>query len=530
MGSFAGTLALVRLALRRDRILLPAAVVAFVVMVTFSTSATVELYPTAESRVQAAAAINTMASLVALYGRIYDETSLGAVAMIKMTSFGAAMVALLGLFTVVRHSRTEEESGRLELLGGMVLGRYAPLTAALVVAAGACLVLGAATAIALAAIALPLSGAIAFGLSWAGIGVAFAAIAAITAQIARSSRAASGMAAAILAVAYVARAVGDISTGPARFLTWLSPVGWAQQVRPFAGDRWSVLLVLFGFTVAGAAVAFALCAHRDLGAGLLPDRLGRATARPGLRSPLALAWRLQRGVLAGWAVAFTLLGAVLGGISASIGDFFNTPQARAMIEAMGGKGSLIDAFVTAELGFMGIFAAAYAIQASLRLRHEEESLHVEPLLATAVTRLRWAGSHVLVATLGTLLLLVLSGLAAGGALAAATGDAGQVSRVLAGSLVQLPAALILAGLVVALFGFAPRFAALAWAILVAFVVVGELGALLKFPEGVMDLSPFAHVPRMPAAGFTLTPLLWLGVVAAALIAAGLVGFRRRDVG
>jgi ABC-2 type transport system permease protein len=46
---------------------------------------------------------------------------------------------------------------------------------------------------------------------------------------------------------------------------------------------------------------------------------------------------------------------------------------------------------------------------------------------------------------------------------------------------------------------------------------------------VLDLSPFEHVPQLPAADFALAPLLWLCAVAAALIAVGLVAFRRRNV-
>lgn len=530
MGSLTGTPALVRLALRRDRILLPACIAAFVVMVTFSASATVALYPSVESRVQAAASINSMTSLVALYGRIYDETSLGAVAMIKMGGLGAAMVAVLALFTVVRHTRSEEESGRLELLGAGVVGRRAPLTAALLVAVGASLVLGVATAVSLMAIELPAAGSIAFGLSWAGVGVAFAAIAAVAAQLTRSARAASGMAVATLGLVYVLRAIGDTSPGTARWLTWISPIGWGQQVRPFAEERWWVLLLLFGCSAGVVALGYALTARRDLGAGLLPDRPGRSSAPARLHSPLALAWRLQRGVLLAWSTAFALLGAVFGGIAANIGDIFSSPEARAMIEALGGTGVLTDVFITAELGFIGIFAAAFGVQASLRLHSEEIALRAEPILATAVARSRWAGSHIAIAAVGMTWLLVLAGLSAGGALAVQTDNIDQVSRVLVGALVQLPAALVFTGIVVMLFGFVPRAAPWAWAALVACVLLGELGALLELPSIVMDSSPFAHVPKAPAAPVTATPLLVLSAVACLLVAVGLVGFRRRDVG
>ena len=45
----------------------------------------------------------------------------------------------------------------------------------------------------------------------------------------------------------------------------------------------------------------------------------------------------------------------------------------------------------------------------------------------------------------------------------------------------------------------------------------------------LDLSPFAHLPKLPAAAFTATPVAWLVAVALLLAAAGLAGFRRRDL-
>jgi ABC-2 type transport system permease protein len=55
------------------------------------------------------------------------------------------------------------------------------------------------------------------------------------------------------------------------------------------------------------------------------------------------------------------------------------------------------------------------------------------------------------------------------------------------------------------------------------------GEALQFSQPLLDLSPFAHLPRLPAAAFTATPVVWLLAVAGALAATGLAGFRRRDV-
>jgi len=290
VSAFAGTGPLVRLALRRDRIVMPAWVAVFAGMATFSAAATLGMYPTVESRVQVADAANRSPSLVALYGRISASESLGAVAMWKMAGMGAVMVAILGIVLAVRHTRAEEENGRLELVGAAAVGRFAALTAALIAAVTANVALGVLTAAGLAAAGLPLGGSLAFGLVWAGVGVAFAAVGLVAAQVTRSARAATGIACAALAAFYLLRAVGDTSgDGLLSALSWLSPIGWGQRVQAYGGERWWVFVLLAAFVIALTGGAYLLVARRDLGSGLVPDRSGRPVASMRLRGPLALA-------------------------------------------------------------------------------------------------------------------------------------------------------------------------------------------------------------------------------------------------
>jgi ABC-2 type transport system permease protein len=530
VNDLAGTGALVRLALRRDRVMLPAWIVVFAVTAGASAGAAIDLYPSASSRIEAAQALNNSQALVALYGRIYDPTSLGALGLIKLGGFGAVCVALLAIVVVVRHTRADEESGRAELVGATATGRRAPLAAALTVAVLANLALAVLTAIGLVAAGLPVDGSLAFGLAWAGAGIAFAAVAAVAAQLTTSARAATGLSAAVLAVVYAIRAVGDAAdtSGP-RWLSWLSPIGWAQQFRPYAGNRWWVLLLTVGFAAVMTAVAFALAARRDLGTGLLADRPGPASAAASLRSPSALAWRLQRGSFIGWVVGFVLMGALIGAIASSVGNFLNNANARDFITKLGGEQGLVDAFLAVEFAFAGIFASAYGIQSVMRLRSEETGGRAEPVLATAVGRIRWALSHILIALAGTTVLLALTGVAAGGIRAAQTGDGSQVGRIVVASVAQLPAAWVLTAVAVALFGLAPRLMVAGWVVLAFFVLLGELGPLFDLSQWVMDLSPFAHTPRLPGGTFSAVPDVVLTAIAAVMAAAGLVGVRRRDI-
>ncbi|WP_232828461.1 ABC transporter permease [Kribbella monticola] len=491
MKDFAGTATLVRLALRRDRVLLPVWIVVFVAMAAGSAQASIDLYPDVASRVSAASTTNSSPALVSLYGRIFDPTSLGEVSLFKLTAFGALLVALLAAMLVVRHTRTEEEAGRLELLSAGVLGRYAVVTAALIVSGGMVIVLGLLTSLSLIGVGLGVSGSLAFGLVWITAGLAFAGVGAVTAQLTEGARAANGLTAVVLGVSYVLRALGDsaASDGP-RWISWLSPIGWSQQIRAYAGDRFWVALLPLALMVILVAAAYRLLSRRDIGAGLLRARPGPATASRWLRSPLALAWRLHRGSLYAWGFGFLLLGFIVGNIASNVEGFVTSDSARKMVEKLGGVEGITDAFLSTEMGMLGLIASAFGIQAALRLRSEETSLRAEPLLATGITRSRWLASHVLMALFGTSVLVLVGGLGSGISSGASLGNMNrQLPRMLAAALVQLPAIWLVTALVVILFGLAPKLVTATWALFATFLLLGQFGPLFNLPDSVMNISP-----------------------------------------
>jgi ABC-2 type transport system permease protein len=530
-GPFAGTATLLRLAVRRDRVLVPVWLLVLVASAAGSVGPTRALYPTEAGRVQAAEVINATPALVALYGRIHDTSSLGAVALLKVGGLGAVAVAALASLLVVRHTRAEEEAGRLELVGAGAVGRRAPLAAAVVVSTATVVAIGVVTALALVGTGLDVPGSLAFGLAWAGCGLVFCGVGACAAQLAQTGRGANALAGLVLAVAYVLRAIGD-SAGPdgAAWLSWLTPVGWAQQVRAFAGERWWVLLLLVVAAAAATWAGFALAARRDLGAGALPVRPGRATAPAWLSGPLGLAWRLQRAAVLGWFAAFVVLGAVVGSIASSVRSLLDSPQTQELFTRLGGRQDLVDAFLAAELGIAGILAAVFVVQALSRMRAEETSGRLDAVLGTATGRRAWLTGNLAVATAGSVALMLGTGLAAGLVRAAhGSGPGAGVTAVLA-ALVQLPAVWVLAGIVVAGFGLVPRATAVGWVALGAFVVLGELGPVVGLDQRVLDLSPFAHVPRLPGSSAAAPALLWLSMVAVVLCVAGAAAFRARDIG
>ena len=525
-----GTAGLVRLALRRDRFLIPAWVGMFAAMAAFSASATVGLYPSEASRIEAANAINSASAAVALYGPIYDPTSLGALSITKMTAVYAALLSILMVMLVVRHTRAEEETGRLELVGAGVVGRSAPLAAALLVVGGASALLGLLAAAGLQGSGLPVSGSLIFGAGWAATGFFFAAVAAVAAQAATGGRSANGLGFTVIALAYVARAIGDLAdAGPGwlSWLSWLSPIGWNQQIRAFAGDRWSVLIL----PVAGSALlvmaAFALRRRRDLGSGLLQDRPGPGVGALG--SPLGLAWRLQRPLLLAWTAGSAVMALMMGAIAHSVAGMLDSPEMAKVIRQLGGEQGLTDAFLAAVLGLVGTIIAAYGISAVTRLATEESSGHAEAVLAGAAARLGWAASHWLLALTGVAWLMLVTGVAIGLGHGLAVGDLSQVLPITVAALTRIPAAWVLVGLVVAVWGIRPHATALVWGAYAAFILVGEFGQLWGVPRWAMDVSPFAHSPVLPGPAAGLTGMLWLTLVAAVFLAVGSAAFRRRDL-
>ncbi|MEU2792510.1 ABC transporter permease [Streptomyces sp. NPDC007100] len=528
----AGTGALLRLALRRDRLMIPAWVVLLGLTVVSVSTTLEKLYDTPAKRADVASSMTANGSLRAVYGPVFSDT-LGSLTAWRIGGFAALLAGVMSLLIVVRHTREEEETGRQELLSAAMVGRRAPLTAALLAALAANVALALLITAGLARAGRPAGGSLALGLAVGGTGLVFAGLAAVTAQLTESARAAKGLAGAVLGAAFVLRAAGDAATEDASSpLTWISPVGWAENLRAFAGERWWVLLLFLAGTAVTVGAAYSLTARRDLGMSFLPARPGPARAPASLNGPTGLAWRLQRTTLLGWSIGFLAAGAVFGGIIDGASDLVGgNEQTREIFRRMGGQQGLTEAFTSALTGMLGMVAAVYAAGAVLRLRGEETGDRAEPVLAGAVGRLRWAAGHLAIAFLGTALVLLLGGLGLGFTYGLTVGDVGgQLGPAVGAALAQAPAVWALTGLAVLLVGALPKAAAGTGAVVGGCLGIGWLGPAARLPQWVMDLSPFSHLPKLPGGEATAAPFLWLLGLTAVFVAAGLAALRRRDIG
>ena len=522
-----GTAGLIRLILRRDRIRISIWIVSIALLVLFSAVGTKDLFPTQAAIDQAAAATEHNAGAIAFNGPAQGLDTLGGQIAFQLGAFGMVVTALMSIFMIGRLTRGDEEAGRLEVVRSLPVGIHAPAFAALVVVMAMNAAVGALASASLLAQGLPTAGSLVLGTSFASVGLFFTGVALIAAQTTQNTRVVYGSSGALLGLAYLLRIVGDVGDGNA---SWFSPIGLAQKTRPFAGERWWPLMPLLAVAVALIAVAFGLAVRRDYGAGLLAPRPGRMAAAPSLGHPLGLAMRLQRGALMGWGAGVVVTGIAYGWIAPTIDSFVANNKTMAEMMASAGIGNLTDTYFATSFRVMALIASGFAIQSVLRLRSEESALRAEAVLATPISRPRWATSHLTIALGGSVALLALAGLATGVSYALAGGPWSSVARLAGAAVVYAPAMWLMIGLAFIVFGLAPRWVDVAWGILAACFVIGLLGEVLRLPDWILKLSPFERTPALPAADMAFTPLAAVTLLAAALILCGLGGLRRRDIG
>ncbi len=520
-----GTLVFLRHFLGRDRWQILAWGV-FIAFLYVSQAVGVDrLYTSQAEFDQAAASMAQNTAFVAMLGPARALNTLGGQVMWQASAFGVIAAALMSMFLVGRHTRREEESGRDELLRAAPVDRFAPMTAALGTALVANVVAGVLVALSLVGYGLAVADSVALGAGLTLCGWFFSGVTLVAAQLTSSTRAAYAVTGVLLGVAYVLRVVGDVSV-PA--LSWLSPIGWYQATHAFSGLRWWPLALILVAAAAVIASAYVVFTRRDFGAGVWPDQPGPAQAGRGLRSGLGLAWQLQRGSIIGWSIGLFLLGLTFGTMGKDVGSLMGDSQLSRDIMAQGG-GDLVDAFFATSVLMLAVTASGFAIASALRPRGEEDDGRVESLLGTALPRSRWLGGHVLLTVLGTVAVVVLSGVGMSAGYFLVTGETAPLAAYVQATFGYVAPVLALASVARLLHGWAPRLAGLAWLLLGYAAVVVMFGEVFSMPQWLQDLSPFEHLALVPSQPFQWAPVLAIGGLAALLSALGQLGFRRRDL-
>ena len=523
-----GTRHLVRLILRRDRILLPLWILGLGGVIAWSALAVETVYNSAEKVAGYAASVGASPVSYLMSGRQAAIDTIGGITANEVSQVAQLGICLMVMFQVVRHTRSEEETGRAELLRSAVLGRHAATLAGLGYAVLSALLIGAITTMAMLGAGLDTTGSLTYGAGLTLLGICYAAVTLVAAQLSTSARGALSIAGAAIALGYLIRGLGAMQDNA---LVWLSPFGWAQLMNAFGDERWWPAIPLGVATAGLLALAGYLTAHRDFGGGLLQPRRGHPRASRALGTSFGLALRLQRGLLIGWAIGLFLLALIYGAVIPTIPDLVksNPDIGRYIGVSADAEQALIDAFLRYILLFMAVVSTGYGVASVLRLRSEEETGRAEAVLGTGVSRTSWVAGTVAVAALGSAVLMVLMGIGLAVGYGLGLGEWDQVLAQVGDQLAYLPGVLVVAAFAVAVAGLLPRRTMLAWVLVAAVFVQTMLGQTLRLPDAVHAISPFWHLPAIPQEPYDPIPSLVELLFAVALVVLGLWGYRRRDL-
>ena len=517
---FTGVPSLLRLALRRDRVRLSVWIAVLTLMMVYAPNAVKLAYPEEAQRLARVNLLKTPAGMI-LGGPMFggNETDLGAMMANELMPTLIVASSILAITTVIRHTRAEEESGIAELVLSSVVGRYARTYAALILVGGVNAVLAVTMTLAMASTGFRVVDTAAMCLGITGVAMVFGAVAAVTAQLWRQARTATGAAMAALAMAALARGIGDVINNSGSALSWCSPIAWAQQMRPFVDLRWWPFALLVALAIGLMTLAAWLESRRQYDDGNIPSSGEKPNARP-IKDVFALHLTLQRGQTIGWTVGLFLAGLAFGSMTKSLLDAAKTNELLARVLATQGN----DGVYTTMTQFLAAAATAYVVSAVLRVYSDEQSGLGEAVLAGAVSRWRWLLTAVAAALIGSLVLMFFAGLGNGLGAGITVGEPQTIARLTLAGLAYVPAMAVIAG--VAALAVAVRHAWIGW-LAVTFVVVSlYLGALLRLPRWLIDLSPVGRTTA--PMDYHVIALTVMAVIAAALtLCAGWI-YRSRD--
>ena len=486
-------------------------------------------YSTLAERLQFAHSFAHNKAVVLFYGKAYDLLTVGGYSAWRTGGILAILAAVFGLLAAVRALRAEEDSGRAELVLSTNVSRRSAFGGSLIAIAAGIALLWAAVLVGSVLARLPVGGAAYLALAAVSTAPVFAGVGSLASQLAPTRRIALELGGAVVAVAFLLRVVADTSSG-AEWLRWLTPLGWAEQLRPFTGAQPLVLLLPLAATIALLVLAAGIAERRDVGTGLLASR---DTAPPRislLSSPTAQALRAERASLLVWLAGIGAFALIIGVISKSISSAGISAQLQHELAKLG------SGLVTTPTGYLGFSFIFFVLVLSLfacaqvaAARQEESSQRIETLLALPVRRTEWLGGRLALAAAAAIVLSLSSGLFAWLG-AKSQGVHVSLPRMLEAGVNCVPVTLLFLGIAALAYALAPRAGTgIAYGLVTIAFLWQLFGSLFGAPSWLVKLTPFAHVAAVPAQPLRAGAagiMVAIGMLAGG---AALAAFARRDL-
>ncbi|QQK75335.1 ABC transporter permease [Salicibibacter cibarius] len=526
---FKNTASLFRFMLRRDRLRMPLWLIGITFFTLIVPVAFTDLYPSQEERDGMAETMANPAMTAMVGPADLDNYTIGVMTAHQMLLLTAVVVGLMSILLVTRHTRADEEEGRLEMIRSLPVGRLSNLNATLLALCATYVILALITGFGLYALGIEnmgLEGSLLYGTTLGVTGIFFAGVTALFAQLSESSRGTIGVSIAVLLVAYLVRAVGDVGN---ETLSWFSPLNWVTRTEVYANNQWEPLALMLGVAIVLGMLANYLNAIRDLEAGFFSARPGKKNASAFLQSPLGLAVKLQRTGMIAWAVGLFVMGVAYGSVLGDLEAFFEGNEMMEQMLVAGEGYTLTEQFIPTLMVVMALLATVPPVMAMLKLYGEEKKNRVEHLLGRAVSRTKLMGSYLIIAIVNGFVMLSLTAIGLWAAGDVVMEEGLDFGTIYGATLVYYPAVLVIIGLAAFFIGVLPKLSSIIWLYVLYSFIVLYFGELFDLPDWVGQLSPYGYIPELPVDDMEWAPVSILAIVAVILMTAGFIGYRRRDM-
>lgn len=504
--------------------------------------AIVQEFNTPASRQQLVAVVAAVpAILQGLAGKAVNVGTLGGYLQYKYGSFFPIIVSLWAILALSATLAAEARRGSMEFVTATAASRrrialeklLAHLTGQAIVAAAVFigLFIVGRSINGLPGDEIPVEAAVGYAVSLFLLGIAAGAVAfALAPFVGRGS--AAGVAGAVMFGGFIVSGYQAAipSLAPLANLTWF---GWTANHIPLAGQfDWATLVPVAIVSIILFAIGVEAFARRDIGATSPIPTPGLPRALVGLGGPTGRAIGQNLPSSIAWGLGIGIFGLAIAGSGRSFIEelgkatefvkLLNSVFPGFDIRSVGGFLQLL--FVEFGMILAGLAAATLvAIWAS-----DETSGRLEFLLATPLSRVRWAASGGVAVVVGAVVMTVIAMIGVGvGAVVAGS----EIATPVAGTMVLGLYAAALGGIGIAIGGLLGTSYAGPFVAILTIVTwfVGIIGPALGLPDIAHQLALTSHY------GFTMLGQWdWAGVVASVALAAGGVivgawGFKRRDL-
>lgn len=488
-----------------------------------------DAYPTLSSRVAFARSFFDNKAVRLFYGEPHDLLTVNGYAAWRVGGTLAIFGSIFGLLAAVRALRTEEDTGRMELVLAGVVGRRTAYCSSMTAIVAGIAILWLAELAGFLLGGLSLGGSAYLALASASVVPVYVGVGAIACQIAPTRRVALELGGAVTGLLFLLRLIADTVNGLS-WLRWASPLGWAEELRPFTGARPLVLLLPLAASAITIALAARIAAGRDIGTGVLSARDSAEPRLSLLSSPTVQALRRERGSLFVWLGGVGVFAYILGVLAKSSSSAGISKNLNREVEKLG-AGS-----IATPSGYLGVTFIFFVLTVSLfacaqigAARREEADQQLETLLALPVSRQRWLGGRLALAVGGAVTIALAAGLLTW--VGAESGGASiSLWKLIEAGANCLPVTLLFLGIAALAYALLPRASgAVAYALVTVAFLWDLIGSLLGAPRWLVELTPFEHVGLVPAQPFRVGAaaiMLAIGLLAAL---AALAVFRRRDL-